>query len=362
MSGSLRPVYLSGTGHYVPDLVVDNIELFDVPGIRESFDSERARSSLRDVDPAAAESLSDPEVFDRWVRQLTGIVRRRVIPQDNSVTSEDLCAEASRRALRHAGIESDALDFLVVANLTAHEIVPNTAATVADRIGAPTLPGFVLNAACAGFIHALSVGYMHVTTGQADAVLVVSGDALSRITDFTDPKTAVLFGDGAGAVVLTSRPGPGRVLAAPFLGAEYSPDHLNLVGQGHEPNGESEHKLSMAGGANVLRHAVRTMHEAATSALVSADITWDEVDFVVPHQANERITNALERTLKLKNGRVIHAIEDIGNVSASTVPITLDRLLRGQHGNLPDRSRIVLTAVGGGYASGAVALEWVAGN
>ena len=362
MSGSLRPVYLNGTGHYVPDLVVDNIALFDVPGIRQSFDAERARKSLRNVDPDSVEGLSDPEVFDRWVRQLTGITRRRVIPKDNSLTSEDMCAEASLRALQHAGIESDALGFLVVANLTAHEIVPNTAATVADRIGAPALPGFVLNAACAGFIHAFSVGYMHVTTGQADAVLVVSGDALSKITDFTDPKTAVLFGDGAGAVVLTSGPGPGRVLAAPFLGAEYSPDHLNLIGLGHEPNGESGHKLSMAGGANVLRHAVRTMHEAGTNALASADITWDDVDFVVPHQANERITVALERALKLKKGRVIHAIEDLGNVSASTVPITLDRLVRGEHGNLPDRSRIVLTAVGGGYASGAVALEWAPGD
>lgn len=360
MSGSLRPVYLSGTGHYVPDLVVDNVELFDVPGIRESFDSERARNSLRDVDPDAAETLSDPEVFDRWVRQLTGIVSRRVIPEDSGVTAEDLCAEASRRALDHAGIESDALDFLVVANLTAYEIVPNTAATVADRIGAPALPGFVLNAACAGFLHALSVGYMHVTTGQADAALVVSGDALSAVTDFTDPKTAVLFGDGAGAVVLTSWQGPGRVLAAPFLGAEYCPDHLNLIGQGHEANGELRHKLTMSGGANVLRHAVRTMHDAGTNALASTDITWDDVDFVVPHQANDRITVALERALKLKKGRVIHAIEDLGNVSASTVPITLDRLLRGQHGDLPDRSRIVLTAVGGGYASGAVAIEWAA--
>lgn len=362
LSGFLRPVYISGTGHYVPDHQVDNFALFDHPEIRRSFDSERARSSLRKGDPDAADTLSDAEVFDRWARQLTGIVQRRIVPEDDSITSEDMCAEASRRALQHARIESDALDFLVVANLTAHEIVPNTAATVADRIGAPTLPGFVLNAACAGFIHAMSVGYMHVTTGQADTVLVVSGDALSLITEFSDPKTAVLFGDGAGAVVLTSRPGPGRVLAAPFLGAEYSPDHLNLLGLGPEPKSESGHKLSMAGGANVLRYAVRTMRDAGTSALESADITWDDVDFVVPHQANERITIALERALKLKKGRVIHAIENIGNVSASTVPITLDRLVQGEFGTLADRSTIVLTAVGGGYASGAVAIEWTPGD
>jgi len=358
----MRPVYLSGTGHYVPECQVDNFALFENSGIRGSFDCERARNSLRKSDPDAANTLSDAEVFDRWVRQLTGIVRRRIVPEDGSVSSEDLCAEASRRALAHAGVQADELDFLVVANLTALEIVPNTAATVGARIGAPTLPGFVLNSACSGFLHALSAGYLQVTTGQSDAVLVASGDALTRVTDYTDPTTAVLFGDGAGATVLTSRPGRGLVLAAPFLGAEYSADHLNLVGQGWGLDGDANHKISMAGGAHVLRHAVRTMQVAASNALETSGLTWDDVDFVIPHQANERITVSLERALKLKKGRVIHAIEDIGNVSASTVPITLDRLLRGEFGSFPDRSRIVLTAVGGGYASGAVVIEWSAGD
>lgn len=358
----MRPVYLSGTGHYVPECQVDNFTLFENPGIRGSFDCERARNSLRKFDPDAANTLSDAEVFDHWVRQLTGVIRRRIVPEDGSVSSEDLCAEASRRALAHAGIQADELDFLVVANLTALEIVPNSAATVGARIGAPSLPGFVLNSACSGFLHALSAGYLQVTTGQSDAVVVASGDALTRVTDYTDPTTAVLFGDGAGATVLTSRPGRGLVLAAPFLGAEYSADHLNLVGQGWGHDGNDNHKITMAGGAHVLRHAVRTMRVAASNALETSGLTWDDVDFVVPHQANERITVSLERALKLKKGRVIHAIEDIGNVSASTVPITLDRLLRGEFGSLPDRSRIVLTAVGGGYTSGAVVIEWSAGD
>lgn len=355
-------MYLNGTGHYVPDRLVDNFALFDLPEIRRSFDSERARISLRKANPEAADSMSDPEVFDHWARQLTGIARRSMVQEDGAVTSEDLCAAASRRALSHAGVEAGDLDFLVVANLTAREIVPNAAATLADRIGAPQLPGFVLNTACAGFIHALSVGYMHVTTGHSDAVLVVSGDALTRVTDYTDPKTAVLFGDGSGAAVLTSRPGHGRVLSAPVLRAEYSPDHLNLVGQGWGSAGDADNKISMAGGANVLRHAIRTMRVAATDALESADLSWDDVDYVIPHQANERITVGLERALKLSKGRVIHAIEDIGNVSASTVPITLDQLIRGEFGSLSGRSNIVLTAVGGGYSSGAVALEWTVGD
>lgn len=351
-------MYFAGTGHFVPDRQVDNFELYEWPGIRAAFDVERARGSLRSVDPEAAESLTDAEIFDRWARQLTGIRVRRLVPDDDEITSEDMCAAAAERALQHASIRAEDLDFIIVASLTAHEVVPNIAVTVASRLGIPHLPGFVLNTACAGFIHALSVGYAYIGTGQARNVLVVTGDTLSRITSYDDPKTAVLFADGAGAMVLTAEPGPGRVLGAPFLAAEYSSDHLNLVGQGWGANGDHPHKLTMAGGPNVLRHAIRTMRDASDEALARAEISWDDVDVVIPHQANERITMGLERSLKLSKGRVIHAIQGMGNVSASTVPITLDRLLRGEHGELPEQARIMLTAVGGGYASGAVALEW----
>lgn len=358
MSGSQRPVYLAGTGHYVPDRLVDNIELFEFPGIREAFDVDRARTSLRSVDPEAADSLDDAEIFDGWARQLTGIGSRRLLPEGDGTTAEDMCTRAGRRALEHAGMAASDLDFIIVASLTAREVVPNTAVTMADRLGVPSTPGFVLNTACAGFIHALSIGYTYVVSGQFRNVLVVSGDALSRITNYRDPKTAVLFGDGAGAALLTAEPSRGQVLGPPFLAAEYSPDHLNLVGQGWGPNGGPDHKLSMAGGANVLRHAIRTMREASDEALSRAGLEWDEVDAVIPHQANGRITLGLERTLRLSRGRVIHAIDGLGNVSASSVPITLDRLVRGEHGPLEGRARIVLTAVGGGYASGAAVVEW----
>jgi len=358
LSRSQRSVYLAGTGHYVPDRLVDNIELFEFPGIRDSFDVDRARTSLRGADPEAAESLTDAEIFDGWARQLTGIGTRRLLPEGDGTTAEDMCVRAGSRALEHAGVSADDLDFIIVASLTAREIVPNAAVTMADRLGIPAVPGFVLNTACAGFIHALSVGYAYVAGGQSRNVLVVSGDALSRVTNYHDPKTAVLFADGSGAALLTAEPGRGRVLGPPFLAAEYSPDHLNLVGQGWGFSGGPDHKLSMAGGANVLRHAIRTMRDASEAALERVDVGWDEVDAVIPHQANGRITLGLERMLHLSRGRVIHAIDGLGNVSASSVPITLDRLLRGEHGPLADRARIVLTAVGGGYASGAAVVEW----
>jgi 3-oxoacyl-[acyl-carrier-protein] synthase-3 len=358
LSENQRFVNLAGTGHYVPDRLVHNVELFEFPGIREAFDVERARTSLRTIDPEAADTLSDADVFDGWAQQLTGIRSRRLLPEGDEVTAEDMCLAASRRALEHAGMSPGEIDFIIVASLTSREVVPNVAVTLADRLGIPCVPGFVLNTACAGFIHALSAGYAYVLTGQARNVLVVSGDALSRITNYGDPKTAVLFGDGAGAVVLTGAPARGRVLGAPYLAAEYSPDHLNLVGQGWGSNGGPDHKLRMAGGPNVLRHAIRTMRVASEEALRRAGVEWDDVDAVVPHQANGRITLGLERALKLSRGRVIDAIDGLGNVSASSVPITLDRLVRGEHGPLPEQACIVLTAVGGGYASGAVVLEW----
>lgn len=358
MSGQHRTAYFAGTGHYVPDRLVHNVELFEFPGIRETFDAERARASLRSVDPEAADSLSDAEIFDGWARQLTGISSRRLLPEDDATTVEDMCVAAARGALEHAGMSPADVDFVVVASLTAREIVPNISVSVGARLGIPSVAGFVLNTACAGFIHALSVGWTYLQTEQARNVLVVTGDALSRITNYGDPKTAVLFADGAGALVLTAEPGPGEVLGPPFLAAEYSPDHLNLVGQGWSDEGPWAHKLRMAGGPNVLRHAIRTMRVAADEALERSGVTWDEVDAVVPHQANGRITIGLERALRLARGRVIHAIDGLGNVSASSVPITLDRLLRGEHGPLPASARIVLTAVGGGYASGAAVLQW----
>lgn len=358
MSESHRSACFAGTGHYVPDRLVHNVELFDFPGIRETFDVERARTSLRTIDPDGADALSDAEIFDGWARQLTGIATRRLLPEGDETSVEDMCVHASRRALEHAGLVAGDVDFIVAATVTAREIVPNLAITMAARLGIPAAPGFVLNTACAGFIHALSAGYAFIGTGQARTVLVVSGDALSRITNYRDPKTAVLFADGAGALVLTAEPAKGRVLGPPYLSAEYSPDHLNLVGQGWGTDGGPEHKLRMAGGPNVLRHAIRTMREASEQALAGAGVPWEDVDVVVPHQANGRITVGLEKALKLNGGRVIHAIDGLGNVSASSVPITLDRLLRGAHGTLPDPARIVLTAVGGGYASGAAVLEW----
>lgn len=351
---------VAGSGSFLPPRVLDNIELFEMESIRSAFDVERARASLREVaDPA---SLAASEVFDLWSRQVTGIERRRIADPDSGITTETMCAEACRRALNAARLEPQDVDLLVAASLTASEDVPNVACTVAALLGVPRLGGFVLNAACAGFVHALAASDAFIRAGAARRVLAVAGDSLSRITDYADPKTAVLFADGAGAVVLEASRDGGGILAPPRLVADYAPEHLNLVGQGWMPPGGPKPTLKMGGGPHVLRQAINAMLEVAREALEATGLSWDDVDFVIPHQANLRITLGLERQLRLRSGKVVHTIQEYGNVSASTVPIALDEVLRGRHGPVPDPCRIVLTAVGGGYASGAAVLEWRPGR
>lgn len=354
--------YVAGSGSYLPRRSVDNFELYEMDSIRRAFDVEAARGSLRDADPDEVARLRPEEVFDRWAVQVTGIRRRRILNPEVDRSAEWMCAEAARAALADAGLEARDLDFLFVASLTEQAIVPNAACTVGQLLGIPNAPGFTLNAACAGFIYALAAGYAYVVAGSARNVLVVSGDFLTGITDYEDPKTAVLFGDGAGAVILSSQEGPGRILAPPYTTADYAPEHLSLVGQAVLAEGDRVPKLQMGGGPNVLRKAIKSMVRVAESALARTDLEWADVDFLVPHQANRRITVGIDRALSLTRGRVVDVIEDYGNVSASTVPIALDEVLRGRRGTLPDPANVVLTAVGGGYTSAGAVIEWSRGS
>lgn len=350
---------IAGSGSFLPPTVLDNHALFELESIRRNFDVERARASLRNGEEAAA--LSPAEVFDRWSVQVTGIRERRVLDPDSGLTTEDMCAEAGRRALAMAGMEASELDCLLVASLTAADEVPNTACTVAAELGVPRLGGFTLNAACAGFVYAVAAAWAMIRSGLARRVLAISGDALSRVTDYSDPKTAVLFGDGAGAVVLTPAPEGEGILGAPYMTGEYDREPLYLVGQGWESEDEPHPKLHMAGGPQILKNAILSMAKVAERALEATGRSWEEVDFVVPHQANYRITRGLEKQLRLPRGKVVHTIERYGNLSASTVAVALDEVLRGKHGPVPDPALVLLTAVGGGYTSAGAVFQWRGG-
>ena len=347
---------IAGSGSYLPETRLDNFGLFARESIQRNFDVERARGSLQDQEGSA--KLSPAEVFDRWSVQLTGIRERRILARDSDMTTEDMCAEASRRALEMAGMSAGDLDLIFVGSLTGSDQVPNPACTIASRIGAPNLGGYTLNAACAGFIYALATGYAAIRAGLAHNVLALSGDTLSRVTDYSDPKTAVLFGDGAGAVVLARSTGGDGILGPPHLSGNFARDPLYLVGQGWETEAEPVPKIRMEGGRSILRRAILNMAEIAERALKDAGREWRDVDVVIPHQANLRITQGLEKHLRLEKGRLLHTIEEYGNMSASTVAVTLDEALRGRHGRIPNPALVVLTAIGGGYTSASAVFEW----
>lgn len=356
MSRQQSRARVAGVGSFLPPHRMDNRELFRRDAIRENFDVERARASLNED---GAEDLEPGEVFDRWARQVTGIRERRIVTEEDDLSTEDLCARAARRALDDAGLEAGALDSILVASLTEKDTVPNPSCTVASKLGAPTVGGYTLNAACSGFVYGLAAGHAAIRAGMAERVLVVSGDSLSRITNYADPKTAILFGDAAGAAVLVGAgEGEGGVLGVPYQEADYAPEHLYLRGQGWETLEEPDPKLHMGGGPKVLRQAIHAMRRVAERALETTGLGWEDVDYVVPHQANLRITRGLEKHLPLAGkGRVVHTIQEYGNLSASTVAVALDEVLRGQHGPLSDPTRLVLTAVGGGYTSAGLVVE-----
>jgi 3-oxoacyl-[acyl-carrier-protein] synthase-3 len=352
-------VRIAGSGSYLPEHRLNNFDLFEIPTIRAAFDVERARKSLKNMPDA--EGLSDADVFNSWAVQVTGIRERRLVPDDRSVKTEDMCARAALRALEAANMSPGDLDLIYVASLTGSDEVPNVACTVSDLIGAPELGGYTLNAACAGFVHALGTGYSAVVAGLGRNVLVVAGDALSKVTDYADPTTAVLFGDGAGAVVLTESTRGDGILAPPVIQGNYQREPLYLIGQGWETGEDPDPKLRMGGGPRILRRAITRMIEAAEAALARAGRSWSDVDVVVPHQANLRITKGIEKQLSDHDLRVVHNIHHYGNMSAATVPVALDEVLRGKHGPLPDPATIVLTSIGGGYAISAAVVEWRGG-
>jgi 3-oxoacyl-[acyl-carrier-protein] synthase-3 len=224
---------------------------------------------------------------------------------------------------------------------------------VADLIGAPELGGYVLNAACAGFVYGLASAWAAIVAGIAENVLVASGDTLSRYVNYEDARTSVVFGDGAGAVVLTKTDGDLGMLGRPVMSGKFDRHPLYMIGQGWEAEDEPFPKLHMEGGPRILRNAINTMASAAAESLETANLGWEDVDLVIPHQANLRITMGLEKHLGPDGPRVIHNISEYGNMSASTVSVTLDEVIRGRHGDVPDPATMVLTAIGGGYTVAA---------
>lgn len=284
---------------------------------------------------------------DEWIHSRTGIRERRHAEPDERLT--DVAAAASRDALERAGVAAADLDLVVVGTLTGDERMPNAAAMLAQQLGAPRAAAIEVNAACTGFLTALSIGAAHVEAGRAERVLVVGADFISRITDHDSKQTAMLFADGAGAVVLgATRPGAGRVGPILLRADASSPEYLFLARAGGSTIEMDGHET--------FKHAVNRMAEVTQEVLAAAGLTLAEIDLFVYHQANGRILKAVAERLELDEARVVDCIERTGNMSAATVPYALDAARAD--GRLRDGARVLLSAFGGGFTWGGAVVEW----
>ncbi|ACA59173.1 beta-ketoacyl-ACP synthase III [Candidatus Desulforudis audaxviator] len=300
------------------------------------------------------------DTSDQWIRERTGIRERRIAGPDQSTS--DLAVVAARRALADAGIEPGELDLIVVATATPDMIFPSTASLVQERLGCGPVAAFDLSAGCTGFMYGLVVGAQFIAAGTYRTVLVIGAETLSRILNWEDRSTCVLFGDGAGAVVLQPVP-PGRGLLAARLGSDGSGgDLLKLPAGGSRLPASAltvEQKLHYVhmNGREVFRFAVRILGEAAAEVIREAGLRQDQIDLFIPHQANIRIIEAAAKRLDLPMDRVMVNVDRYGNTSSASIPLALEEAVHS--GRLADGDRVVMVGFGAGLTWAAAVLDWV---
>ena len=327
---NMRTVSISGIGSYLPERILTNQDL---------------------------EKMVD--TTDEWIQTRTGIKQRHLARDDESTS--DMAAEAARRALAHAGVLAEDVDVIIVATITPDMVFPNTACFVQEKIGAKKAFCFGLEAACSGFLYSLDVGKQFVATGAAETVLVIGAEKLSSITDWEDRSTCVLFGDGAGAAVLQAR-GDRYGIAHTVMGSDGALAELLHVpaGGSREPATVQSvearlHYLKMAG-SEVFKNAVRAMSDSAKRVLEQAGLTIDDVDLLVPHQANRRIIEAIGTRLGIDSEKVFMNLDRTGNTAAASVPLALDEAV--QVGRLERGHLVLIIVFGGGFTWGAGLVEW----
>jgi 3-oxoacyl-[acyl-carrier-protein] synthase III len=296
------------------------------------------------------------DTSDAWIVERTGIRERRVAA-DGELTS-DLARAAASAALANAGLGPERVDLIVVATSTPDHTFPACAMAVQRKLGAVRAVGFDLQAVCSGFIFALSVTDKFLVTGQAKTALVIGAETFSRLLDWQDRTTCVLFGDGAGALVLRAETGTGttfdRGILATHLGSDGRHYEDLYVDGGPSSTGTTGH-LRMHG-REVFRHAVHTLTAASRRVLGAADLTIDDIDWLVPHQANRRILDAVARRLGIAEERVLVTVDRHANTSAASIPLALAEAAAA--GRLQSEQLLVMNAMGGGFTWGAALARW----
>jgi 3-oxoacyl-[acyl-carrier-protein] synthase-3 len=319
---------ISGTGSYLPPRRLSNADLV----------AELATQGI--------------ESSDDWIVERTGIRARHFV--DAGVGSSDLGVEAAKRAIEAAGCQPADIDLIIVATSTPDMVFPSTAALLQNKLGIVGCPVFDVQAVCSGFIYAMTVADAMIKTGTAKKALVVGAEVFSRILDFKDRTTCVLFGDGAGAVVLEASTEPGILATDIHADGKYS-DILCVPG--HVSGGAilGDPVLKMDGQA-VFKLAVGVLEETARASLSKAGLTDADIDWLIPHQANIRIMQSTARKLKMPMDKVIVTVDQHGNTSAASIPLALDHGVRS--GKITKGQTLMLEGVGGGFTWGSVLLKY----
>ncbi|KUF11779.1 beta-ketoacyl-ACP synthase III [Pseudoponticoccus marisrubri] len=315
-----------GVGHYLPDRIVENAEF------EKTLDTS-----------------------DEWIRARSGIERRHFAAEGQGTS--DLATRAARAALKDAGVAPDELDAIILATSTADLTFPSAATMVQAELGMTKGYAFDVQAVCAGFIYALANANALIVSGQARRVLVIGAETFSRIMDWTDRSTCVLFGDGAGALVLEATDGTGSNEDRGILSTDLNSDgrFRDILYVDGGVSTQSTGHLRMQG-KEVFRHAVEKLASTATTALNKIGMTADQLDWVVPHQANIRIIQGTAKKLGLPMERVVVTVQDHGNTSAASIPLALS--VGKAKGQIREGDVLVTEAIGGGLAWGSVVLRW----
>jgi 3-oxoacyl-[acyl-carrier-protein] synthase-3 len=307
---------------------------------------------LTNADLVAELATQGIESSDEWIVERTGIRARHFV--DAGVGSSDLGAEAARRAIAAAGCQASDIDLIIVATSTPDMVFPSTAALLQNKLGIAGCPVFDVQAVCSGFIYAMTVADAMIQTGTAKRALVIGAEVFSRILDFKDRTTCVLFGDGAGAVVLEDSDTPGILATDIHADGKYS-DILCVPG--HVSGGAilGDPVLKMDGQA-VFKLAVGVLEETARASLGKAGLNDSDIDWLIPHQANIRIMQSTARKLKMPMEKVIVTVDQHGNTSAASIPLALDHGVRS--GQISKGQTLMLEGVGGGFTWGSVLLKY----
>jgi 3-oxoacyl-[acyl-carrier-protein] synthase-3 len=307
---------------------------------------------LTNADLAAELAQQGVETSDDWIVERTGIRARHFAADAQG--SSDLATEAARKALTAAGIAADDLDLIIVATSTPDMVFPSVATMVQHKLGTAGCPAFDVQAVCSGFIYALTIADAMIQSGSAKRALVIGSEVFSRILDFKDRTTCVLFGDGAGAVILGASDQAG-ILATDLHADGKHKDILCVPGHVNQGGILGDPVLKMDGQA-VFKLAVGVLEETARASLAKANLTDADIDWLIPHQANIRIMQSTARKLKMSSDKVVVTVDQHGNTSAASIPLALDTAVRD--GRIQRGQTLMLEGVGGGFTWGSVLLRY----